>query len=559
MVFFYRLLVFLLCSVLSFCSNALAFSSVNVPLGDWSYEAVDRLEGFGLIHSALHGTRPFTRLEMARLIHEAHAEQEIQGIKLPPLIEDLLRDLDHEFRQELPLVGKTTDILQKSFIKPLNEVQMRYVYSDGTPREFINTVGHRQNLPSTAGIVATEGTPLVYNNNGLIYGQGGNFSLQFSSILGYRDFFSAYVEPFVIVRQNPPGFQNISGTPANLQPTGFQNSSDTTVNLLYGYGALTAWNTEIQFGRDSMWWGQGYHGDEIMTNNAFPLDMVKLSNPEPTLLPWIFKYLGPFKYVFFLSKEYGYEDPADANLMGWRINFKPSSIFEMGFSASYQFGGQGMPAINPQDFFRFFNGRSLPNANQLNAFDFRLRVPWLRNTQLYMEYGGEDSGFGDYQHPWNIIMKDIAWMVGFYCPSLTEDGRLDWRVEYTSNNYVTDPSPGMWYAHSQYRSGYIHEDMIMGHHMGPDALDFFTRSTYYLTNNIQLGFDYDYMVRGVMLGVNLPDEIVRQYGADLTFNFQKRAFSVTTRYGFETVENYNKQLGDYRRGHLLETAVKLQF
>jgi hypothetical protein len=558
MVFFYRVSVFLLSFVISCCSLAVAFSSVNVPLGDWSYEALDRLEGFGLIHSALHGTRPYTRLEMARLIQEAHTQKEIQGAALPSLIEELLRDLDREFRQELPLVGKSTDILQKSFIKPVNTVQMQYVYSDGTPREFINVGKNVRQYPiSGAGIVATEGTPLVYNNNGLLYGQGNNFSLQFSSILGYRDFFSAYIEPFVIVRQNQPGFENLSGVPANLQPTGFQNSSDTTVNLLYGYAKLTGWNNEIQVGRDSMWWGQGAHGDEIMTNNAFPLDMVKLSNPEPSLLPWIFKYLGPFKYVFFVSKEYGYENPPDANLMGLRINFKPSSIFEMGFSVNYQFGGQGMPAINWQDFFRFFNGKSLPNANQLTAFDFRLNVPWLRNTQLYMEYGGEDSGFGDYQNPWNILMKDIAWMVGIYCPSLTQDGRLDWRLEYTNNYYPTDATPGMWYAHAQYRSGYIHDDMIMGHHMGPDAEDVFTRSTYYLTNTVQFGLDYDYMIRGVMLG--RTEEIVRQYGADLTFNFYKRALSVMARYGFETVENYNLQLGDYRRAHLLETVIKLQF
>ncbi len=424
MVFLYRVLVFLLCLVISSCSLALAYSSVNVPLGDWSYEALDRLEGFGLIHSALHGTRPYTRLEMARLIHEAHTEKELQGIKLPPLIEELLRDLDREFRQELPLVGKTTDILQKSFIKPVNTAQMQYVYSDGEPRTFINKGPKDRQYPgSSAGIVATEGTPLVYNNNGMIYGEGNNFSLQFSSILGYRDFFSAYIEPFIIARQNPAGLQD---------PT------DTTVNLLYGYAALTAWNTELQFGRDSLWWGQGFHGDEIVTNNAFPLDMIKLSNPEPTLLPWIFKYLGPFKYVFFLSKEYGYDTPPDANIFGFRINFKPSSIFEMGVSVSAQFGGEGIPSLTPSDFLQLLAGRSLPNSNQLTAFDFRLRIPWLRNTQVYLEYGGDDSGFGDYENPWNILMKDIAWMLGLYCPSLTEDGRLDLRVEYTSNYYPTD-------------------------------------------------------------------------------------------------------------------------
>ena len=543
MVLFLRVLAFLLLLAIGFCSHVLAFSSVNVPLDDWSYAALDKLEGFGLINSELHGTRPFSRLEMARLIHEAHVEQEVQGITLPPLIEELLRDLDKEFRQELPLVGKTTDILQKSFIKPVSEVQARYVYSEGQPREFLNVArGVRQYPLSKAGIQATEGTPLVYNNDGIIYGEGSNVSLQFSSILGYRDFFSAYVEPIVVIRENPAGLQD---------------PSDTQVDLLKGYAKLTQWSNELEFGRDSLWWGQGYHGDEIMTNNAFPLTVLKLSNPEPTLLPWIFQYLGPFKYVIFASHEAGYEDPPNANIMGFRLNFKPSAIFEMGFSTTAQFGGEGQPTFNPLNMFRLFNGKSLPNSNQLTAFDFRLNIPWLRNTQVYLEYGGEDSGFGDYQHPWNILMKDIAWMLGFYCPSVTADGRLDWRVEFTSNYYPTDATPGMWYAHTIYKSGYIHDDMIMGHHMGPDAEDFFTRASYYLTNKIQLGLDYDYMVRGVMLA--RTEEYVNQYCADLTFTFFERSLSLTARYGFETVKNYNMQFGDNRKNQLVETVLKLQF
>ncbi len=342
MFLFLRVLAFLVLLLSSCCSNVLAFSSVNVPLGDWSYEALDKLEGFGLIDSRLHGTRPYSRLEMARLIHEAHVGRELKGITLPPLVETLLRDLDKEFRQELPLVGKTTDILQKSFIKPVDEVQMRYAYVDGEPRKFINQgKNYRQYPGSSAGILATEGTPLVYNNDGIMYGAGSNFSFQFSSILGFRDFFSAYVEPIAVVRENPVGLYGSTGS---------------EVDLLAGYAKLTGWNTEIQGGRDSLWWGQGHHGDEIMTNNAFPLTMVKLSNPEPTLLPWIFKYLGPFKYVFFLSQEAGYENPPNANLMGWRINFKPSSIFEMGFSSAVQFGGEGVPSLKPSDFLRLFGG-----------------------------------------------------------------------------------------------------------------------------------------------------------------------------------------------------------
>ena len=543
MSFLSRVLPFLLWLTLGFCTHVLAYSSVNVPLDNWSYAAVDKLEGFGLIHSAIHGTRPFSRLEMARLIHEAQVEIKLNSLKLPPLIADLLQDLERDFREELTLVGKSTDILQKSFIKPLSEVQARYVYVQGQPREFLNQFrGTRQYPLSQFWIEATEGTPLVHNNDGLIYGEHNNFSFQFSSILGYRDFFSAYVEPFVLVRQNSGGLDNFN---------------DTKLDLLKGYAMLTLWNIQLEGGRDSMWWGQGAHGDTLMTNNGFPLDMIKLSNPEPILLPWLFRYLGPFKYVFFASQLVGYDKPPDPWLGGFRLNFKPHPLFEIGVASTLQFNGKGVPSVNWLDMFSFLWAKSPGNANQLAAFDLRWQLPFLWDAQFYLEYGGDDSGGWDPQHPTDIVLKDNSWMFGIYFPRLTGDGRADLRVEYTWNAHRIDDSPSLWYGHYLYELGYTHNGMIMGHHMGPDAEDLFTRVTYYLTNNLQVGLDYDRMVRGKTL--SYAEERVNQYGADVTVNLCARDVVLTSRYAFETVDNYNMLPGSNHQNFILETVLKLQF
>ena len=101
------------------------------------------------------------------------------------------------------------------------------------------------------------------------------------------------------------------------------NVGDVKLDLLKGYGKLSPWNVEIEAGRDSLWFGQGYHGTLLMTNNAFPLNLVKISNPNPTLLPWIFQYLGPFKYTVFVSWMEEHRDHPHCNLGGLRLNFKP--------------------------------------------------------------------------------------------------------------------------------------------------------------------------------------------------------------------------------------------
>jgi hypothetical protein len=53
-------------SMLIITLPAAAKVSVNVPLGHWGYDAIDKLKGLGLIHSDLRGTRPWTRMELAK-------------------------------------------------------------------------------------------------------------------------------------------------------------------------------------------------------------------------------------------------------------------------------------------------------------------------------------------------------------------------------------------------------------------------------------------------------------------------------------------------------------
>ena len=69
-------IILLSLSGLVFASPAHAASSINVPLDDWSYDALDKLSGFGLLNSDMTGSKPYTRLETARLVLEAIYEKE---------------------------------------------------------------------------------------------------------------------------------------------------------------------------------------------------------------------------------------------------------------------------------------------------------------------------------------------------------------------------------------------------------------------------------------------------------------------------------------------------
>ncbi len=525
-------------------SSSWAASSVNVPLDHWAYSALDKLDGFGLIHSDIQGTRPFSRNEFGRLIQEALIEKERLHMDLPSLPTYLLEKLQREFQRELGSLQSGDGRSADSRIKPLQEVQARYVYSDGEPRRY------RGYERGSKGMNATEGTPMVYNNDGITYSQHHNFSLQFSTVADFRDIASAYLEPIFLFRED-------DGRRGDFD--------ETKADLLRGYGKLAPWNMELLVGRDSLWWGQGRHGDLVLSNNAFPLDMIKLSNPAPIILPWYFSYLGLFKYTFFLSR---LEDMlvmspgsprepyiTDVGFFGYRLNFKPTPTFEMGFCITTMFGGDRQPGLGVKDYLGFFGigtGANI-NMNQVAQFDFRFQFPFLRNMELYGTYGGEDSGW---EYPEEALLGDIGYMVGIFVPRLTDDGRTDLRVEYTNNSHRVDQTPGVWYGNSVYRGGYVNSGMILGHHMFGDADDLFVRVSRYLRNDLNVGLDYDYMCRGITL--NPVQETVHEFGADFTLDFYER-MSISARYGFQTVENYNLREGEDRHNHLFTTVFKWDF
>jgi hypothetical protein len=423
-----------------------------------------------------------------------------------------------------------------TYIKPLNEVDMRYVYVDGEPRRFVG-------FPEgTSRIRAGEGTPLVSNNEGIVYGENHNVSMQFSSSAVWANTFSAYVEPIFLARQNRGDLDGLDELEADVHK---------------GYAKLSRWNVEIEAGRDSLWWGQGRRGTLILTNNAPPLEMVKLSNPEPFLLPWYFQYLGPFKYVVFLARLEEDRDFPHAKFGGMRLNFKPHPNFEMGFSRTFLFGGRGSGNDSFGDYLKLlsfvnYGGETNEQSDQLAALDLRLRLPFLRNAEVYLEWGGEDTGLKpDIKE---LLLQDLGYIIGLYFPRLTEDGRTDLRIEYADN--VSERDNSFWYGHTRYTSGYTYKGFILGHSMGPDARDVFARMTHYLRDGLLIGLDFDYMENGRNLGPVVEKNY--QLGTDVTFDFTN-ALSIKGRYGYEEVANFDLVNGDDRQNNLFMTEVRWRF
>jgi hypothetical protein len=201
---------------------------------------LNRLEAEGIIKSGLLSTKPLSRKEIVRLIQEAEENSKDKSEEIIRLI----GVLKYRFRD---------DIEGTNYLK-LDTLYGNYSYHD-SDLQILN-----------------------YNNDGDTPGKGSNVRVGLISRAESK-WFSLYANPE------------------------FRYSEDyTDVKAKTIYGLISLFGLDLIAGKDSQWWGPGYHGSLLLSNNPEPLKIVKLTNPEPVILPWIFKYLGPFRFVAFVTR-----------------------------------------------------------------------------------------------------------------------------------------------------------------------------------------------------------------------------------------------------------------
>jgi hypothetical protein len=511
--------------VLGAVSSASAISSVNVPLDSWVYPALDKLESYKLIDSALSGTKPYSRQEVARLVKEAMKKWEEYLAKGKPssfgekeLIPALLDRLKNTFKPELIEWGVLEGTPASSFLKPVDEMILKSQYQTDNP-----VIRPQIGPPSTHTIYP------IYNNDGIVYQKHYNASVELTGEGRLWNHLSFYYQPI---------FTLFDGQGAQ-------------VRLEKGYVKAEGFNIEVEAGRDSLWWGPGSHGALLMTNNARPFDVIKFSNPQPVLIPFI----GPFKAtVFFSQLDYGQPYIEKPTLHGLRLNFKPLPILEFGISQVAIFDGEGRKSLSLSDYFNILYGNTnkdntKQDSNKQVAIDFSLRwpnfneiLPLARSLKIYGEWGAEDTGKPPDRR---------AFLLGLAFYDLFLTGRADLRLEYTD---TTVPSvPAAWYTHPSYPP--IFYERIFGHQVGSNARDLFARITGYLSPKLTLGLDFDAEIQGVYA---VPETRSYQWGIDADYWIRDK-FKIKGRYILENFRDSQSIAGGDKTHHLFGIELRYGF
>ena len=492
--------------------EGIAQASVNLPLHHWTYEAIDRLVAMRLVDDAMVVSKPYSRKQAARYVARVlermesdEASVEDQRALVDPLLERLVR----EFRHELAGLGAVPAAPGSS------GSWFRY--------------GGRAQLEADAFSVGHGGSGLGVrfreNRGGEYYANGEQAQMDLRGWFEIGDYLSVVAQPKYITNPHVLG----EGATNNVH-----NAYMRELNF-----KLSIANIALEVGRGTQWWGPGYHGSLLLTDHAFPLDMIKLGSEDPFKLPWILKDLGSWRVNSFLAQLERDRDFPRAKVFGLRISYLPTSWFELGLTRMTQFNGRGhpqsFPGIIPKTYFG--SADELNNGvNEQAMVDFRATIPHTNylipfpsGLQFYGEIGSEDK--------WTKfpLPTRAAVLGGIYIPQLFAGDTTDLRLEYADTD-LDRRRTGMsddWYNSATFRSGMRYKGFPLGHWIGSNGIDYFLRTTRHMKDDLQLGLNLDYSERGKG---NPAYEKKREAAVDLTWWISKQ-FQLTMAYTYQHIEN----------------------
>jgi hypothetical protein len=511
-----------------------ALDRTDIPLKNWGgfslyrdavYDDLERLVTAGLGDRAVLNSKPINRVAAARIVARAIdniRRDEIGIYNARRDLEAVVDRLTTEFRVELAAMGVRVPGAQPSMpgfvsFTPIDRAQVRAGFANHD-LSFVNSQGLR-------------------------FQRGVNSGAAFESHLQIGDFLTFY-----------------------LQPEMHGNEEYTAARLHTGYAKLTLFNTELLVGRESLWWGPGLHGSLILSNNAPPLDQVRLGAAEPFLVPLVGQWIGPTNLFFFLAQLEERRDHPRAKLAGMRATATPFTFLELGVSRVVMFGGDDRPRLDPEDYPRaiFYPPAGDPRAgeakfrnNNLFSVDADLRLAnvdrWglpARDMRVYGEFGWDDTCCDS-----NIIplKRALSFLAGVHWINLFGQEGLEARGEFARTSSLS-------FVHDQFRYGYWTRGEVISHYIGTDADDSYVRISKRFTPDLMIGLEGHRAVLGNTKAgrVGLHQEHRLGGGVDVSYRFWQR-YAVFGQYEIIKVGNRDFVLDNDGVDHLLRVELTRSF
>ena len=217
------------------------------------------------------------------------------------------------------------------------------------------------------------------------------------------------------------------------------------------------------------WWGPGWDGSLILSNNARPMPAITLGRNRTHAFEtkWL-SWLGPWDLEAMMGQMEEDREVPDTLFFGMRFAFRPLPSLEIGLSRTAQWCGNDRPC-DFDTFWDLFTGKdnagdagTTPEnepGNQLAGFDVRWSNTWFRQPMaIYGQMIGEDEAGG---FPSRYLVQVGVETSGFF--------RNRWSYRWfgelagTSCDYISDDIFNCAYNHGIYKTGYRYRGRVVGH------------------------------------------------------------------------------------------------
>jgi len=461
--------------------------STYVPVDNWIYPALDRLQALGYLNTAFLGLRPWTQASILAMLDETTSQFEPKSLDSDKEALEIYLAVQKELR---PSPNDDSSLLHPHIVP--DSIYVRTLGIGGTPlRDSFHlgqTIAYDYGRPYQEGFNAVQGFSAR--------SEAGRFSLYFRGEYQHAPDAPGYsanlAETLSAIDLVPFATNPVQAT-IPQGPIATQNDFRILeANLSYRIA-----NHEISFGKSDHWLSPAQGGSFSGSNNAENIYAFQIDRTEPLYIPYLSALTGPFRYEFFVGSLKGHTDPNDPWIHVEKISFKPTANLEFGFSRSAIWGGKGHTPITIHTFLKsFFSFQNVPLDEKLSrddpgarfsCFDFSYRLPFLRDwLTLY-----SDSLVHDDVSPLSAP-RHAGIRPGLYLARFPKLPRLDLRVEAASSDPDTGRSSGGGFLYTEYiqTQGYTNKGFIMGDVIGRESKGGQAWLTYHLSPSEQVQLSY---------------------------------------------------------------------
>ena len=223
------------------------------------------------------------------------------------------------------------------------------------------------------------------------------------------------------------------------------------------------------------WWGPGWDGSLILSNNARPIPAFTISRNRTHAFEtkWL-SWLGPWDLEAIFGQMESDRVIPNAQFFGMRFTFRPFKSLEIALSRSAQWCGDGRPCGLSTFTDLFFGKDNVGDAgttpenepgNQLGGFDLRWSNMWFgQPSAFYLQAIGEDEAGG--------LPSRYMGMLGIETSGYIKNRwSYRWYAEIagTSADWIKSDLWNGAYNHGIYETGYRYHGRAVGHGLDNDS------------------------------------------------------------------------------------------